>query len=332
MKSSNSENVGDGAYRVWRTTDPGEAQRAVAEAYVPNTLTLEPGVRDLAMELRALRLGSLTVGRLEFGRVTTVTAEHPDKFRVCLPIRGSAVTTSGQTRTVQTRPGEAAVLPPDVPVQMVWSTDCRQLVLMVSRETLEWELEKLLGHSLKARLEFDLFMPPRSHAPGIWRSAVDMVSTELTTPSGLATLTSAALHAQGVVLDALLLGHHHNYRDEIGAQRTSGRTSAIRQAMELLHAHPERPWTAVGLAQEVHLSVRALHEGFTRDVDMPPMTYLRHLRLQRVRAELQAADPQTTTVRAVASRLGILHMGRFAAAYREAFGERPSETLGRASR
>ena len=35
----------------------------------------------------------------------------------------------------------------------------------------------------------------------------------------------------------------------------------------------------------------------------------------------------TTTVRAVATSLGFLHMGRFAAAYRDAFGESPSETL-----
>ena len=37
----------------------------------------------------------------------------------------------------------------------------------------------------------------------------------------------------------------------------------------------------------------------------------------------------TTTVRAVATSFGLMHMGRFAAAYREAFGESPSETLNR---
>ena len=37
----------------------------------------------------------------------------------------------------------------------------------------------------------------------------------------------------------------------------------------------------------------------------------------------------TTTVRAVATSFGFMHMGRFAAAYRDAFGESPSETLNR---
>jgi transcriptional regulator GlxA family with amidase domain len=59
------------------------------------------------------------------------------------------------------------------------------------------------------------------------------------------------------------------------------------------------------------------------------MTYLRQIRLRRAREELRAAQREATTVRAVAVGLGILHMGRFAAAYREAFGESPSETLNR---
>jgi transcriptional regulator GlxA family with amidase domain len=61
------------------------------------------------------------------------------------------------------------------------------------------------------------------------------------------------------------------------------------------------------------------------------MSYLRGVRLRRVHEELQTAHPHATTVRAVASRFGFLHMSRFAAAYRDAFGEPPSHTLNRQS-
>jgi transcriptional regulator GlxA family with amidase domain len=61
------------------------------------------------------------------------------------------------------------------------------------------------------------------------------------------------------------------------------------------------------------------------------MTYLREVRLRRAREVLQAADRDASTVRAVAGGLGIMHMGRFAAAYRDAFGETPSQTLNRAA-
>jgi transcriptional regulator GlxA family with amidase domain len=42
---------------------------------------------------------------------------------------------------------------------------------------------------------------------------------------------------------------------------------------------------------------------------------------------LTSADPDVTTVRAVAVSVGMWHRSRFAAAYREAFGEQPSDTL-----
>ncbi len=73
--------------------------------------------------------------------------------------------------------------------------------------------------------------------------------------------------------------------------------------------------------------MRGLQAGFCRDLATPPMTYLRQVRLRRAREALKAADPDATTVRAVAVGLGILHLSRFAAAYREAFGETPSDTL-----
>lgn len=49
---------------------------------------------------------------------------------------------------------------------------------------------------------------------------------------------------------------------------------------------PERPWSAGTLAREALVAVRSLQEGFPRDVGIPPMTYLRHVRLRRAHEEL----------------------------------------------
>jgi transcriptional regulator GlxA family with amidase domain len=172
-------------------------------------------------------------------------------------------------------------------------------------------------------------MPSTGPVRGLWRSALDLIRTELVAPSGLAKHPSVGLHVQGLLLDGLLLGHHHNYSTRVDRRAPPGRPTAIARAVELLESRPGDAWTVGGLAVEVHLSVRALHEGFARDVGMSPMTYLRHVRLHRAHAELQAADRGFTTVRTVATRLGILHLGRFAATYKATFGESPSETLGR---
>ena len=80
------------------------------------------------------------------------------------------------------------------------------------------------------------------------------------------------------------------------------------------------------LASQVHVSVRALQEGFRRSLGTTPMRYLRDVRLRKVREDLSAASPDVTTVGQIVYRWGILNQGRFAAAYLDKFGEAPSET------
>lgn len=94
-----------------------------------------------------------------------------------------------------------------------------------------------------------------------------------------------------------------------------------------MRAVPEASWTTAKLAQETGLSARALQRSFARADQMPPMAYLRYVRLHRAHAELLNADPRSVTVTAVASRWGFLHFGRFAQQYYQQFGESPSVTL-----
>lgn len=78
-----------------------------------------------------------------------------------------------------------------------------------------------------------------------------------------------------------------------------------------------------------HVSVRALQLAFRRHLDTTPMAYLRRVRMDRVRADLTAADPASTSVTTVTARWGFYAAGRFSADYRSAFGEYPRDTLRR---
>jgi AraC-like DNA-binding protein len=259
-------------------------------------------------------------------QLRTADAEN---FHVNLPIHGPVSSSNGCGDSVVTRPGEGLVFSPGAPAEMRWSADCTQLCLMVPRARLEAELEQLLGRSLRGRLVFDFAADLHRPLGRRWRTLLDLILEEPDQPTEFGQDPRVLRHLESLVLDGLLLGQKHSH--SVAAERGAapGLSAAVRRAVEMIEERPAEPWTTVRLATEVHLSVRALQAGFSRDLAAPPMTYLRQVRLRRARTALMAAEHHLVTVRSVAAGLGILHMGRFAAAYREAFGESPSDTLTR---
>ncbi|WKG03467.1 helix-turn-helix domain-containing protein [Mycolicibacterium sp. HK-90] len=109
--------------------------------------------------------------------------------------------------------------------------------------------------------------------------------------------------------------------------RRDAKPALLRRAVAYIEANADRDIALVDIAEAVYVTPRALQYMFRRHLDVSPMGYLRRVRLDHARQQLLKADPTTTTVQAVAARWGFAHTGRFAAAYRHAFGENPSDTL-----
>ncbi len=83
------------------------------------------------------------------------------------------------------------------------------------------------------------------------------------------------------------------------------------------------------LARGCGVSVRTLQDNFRQFTGLSPLEWWRNYRLDRVRAALRAAQPDTGVTQA-AMAYGFYHLGRFAEQYRARFGEPPRETLRRA--
>ena len=110
------------------------------------------------------------------------------------------------------------------------------------------------------------------------------------------------------------------------------RAEIMRQFEEALAAHPEHPPHLPELCDAMRVPERTLRVCCAEFLGMSPIRYWRLRRLARVRAALRHADPATATVSDIARRHGFLQLGRFAAQYRAAFWEVPSDTLQRVRR
>ncbi|MEA5365260.1 AraC family transcriptional regulator [Amycolatopsis sp., V23-08] len=312
---------------VARARDVDEAHEAVTRTYLPHRLEVLDRAIGLDMRLNAVRVGAVTAGYLRYGSAVRLGTVDAGDYHVNIPVAGRCEQRCGSGEPVFAGPGRAAVFMPGHPADLRWEAACAQLCLMIDRHELELELRRQLGRPLGERLRFTTTMDLGTPAARSWLEVLALLEREADRPGGITHHPAAATHLQSLVITGLLLAQPNNYSDHLHAPAALAPPRALRRAVELIEDDPGRPWTSGTLAREAAVSVRSLQEGFQRWFGLPPMAYLRDVRLTRVQGELAAADPAGTTIAAVAARWGFLHAGRFATAYRRKFGVLPSETL-----
>lgn len=217
---------------------------------------------------------------------------------------------------------------PDMSTEIEWSAGCEQSCIMISAREMHLQLESMLGDTVHAPVEFEHNLDLTAASAASWLGLVTIIRREGGRADGLLSHPLAAANLQRLLIEGLLLMQPHNYTHALSEGVRPASPVVVVRAIELMRTHPEAPWTAGLLAQHTGIGARALTKAFARSGEQPPMTYLRQLRLKHVQLTLLDADPRSVTVSAVASRWGFVHLGRFAEQYYQAFGERPSATLG----
>lgn len=127
-------------------------------------------------------------------------------------------------------------------------------------------------------------------------------------------------------LDLMLIAALHAWFNRPGAPlpawyRAHG-DPVVGQALRLLDAGPDQPWTVATLAARTNTSRAALARRFTALVGRPPMTYLRERRLTLAAELLREPD---ATLAAVSRRVGFSSAFALSAAFKRERGISPSE-------
>jgi transcriptional regulator GlxA family with amidase domain len=105
-----------------------------------------------------------------------------------------------------------------------------------------------------------------------------------------------------------------------------GYPETLRRAIAFIESSPAADICIDDIADAACVTVRAVQLAFRRHLNTTPMAYLRDVRLACAHAELQSGDADET-VGSIARRWGFGNAGRFAAAYRNAYGHAPLATL-----
>jgi AraC-like DNA-binding protein len=139
-----------------------------------------------------------------------------------------------------------------------------------------------------------------------------------------------AAHALGRrLLDALIAHLASEPRRAVGAwaERQHGRI--VERARRYILGHLEAPLPIDAIADAAFTSRRTLHRAFLDVLGVAPQSYVRTLRVNRIRHDLATEQEAKCTISTIANRWGIGELGRLSAWYRDLFGELPSETRAR---
>jgi AraC-like DNA-binding protein len=304
-----------------------EAREAVARVYLDHELSAP--AEDVAMTLNATTDRLFTFGYLTYqSRATLVMPPTEDNYHVNLTIAGA----TRAERSDGTRGSTAAwrsglVLLPQHTNTVRWSADAEQWILKIPRSSLESHLGDQLGRPVHDVVDFDFDIDLTSPAGRTLLSSVEFLAKELDRPGGLGDMPLAREQLEAFVMTQLLHVGRHRWTDALTAPADPVRRGRLGPVLDYMEQHADEPLTPQELARVGCLSVRTLHATFQQELGESPMSYLRRLRLDHVRAELMRGHPADVQVTEVALRWGFLHQSRFAQQYRERFGELPRDTL-----
>src|SRR6266480_4659171 len=105
----------------------------------------------------------------------------------------------------------------------------------------------------------------------------------------------------------------------------------VRRALDVVAARAGESFVIADLCRAAGVSERTLRNAFHDVYGLSPKQYLVRQGLVEARNALLLARGTRGAVTQVATECGFFELGRFAAAYRLLFGERPSDTLRRIS-
>lgn len=308
-------------YRLFESNDLDETRERISSVMQPHRLQPTGVAASSRAHMDFTRLGTLGMGTISFGSPMRVDVGAVDGYHLLMfCVNGQASVASGGG--MQDVDREHAVLcAPGERFDARLSADCEQFILRVDPQALAAHT----GHDTPlASRWIDLTRP--ALRPWLQQLRVIAGSPELLACAQNHPLVALELERLLLCLLAAGMGG-----DAAAEETTAGHghllaPASVRAAEDFIRMHAGDPLRLADIAAAVGLPSRTLLDSFRRFRDTSPMRYLRQVRLQQARDNLRAAAPGMT-VSQIALDCGFAHLGRFAQAYMEAFGETPSQTL-----
>ncbi|MEU9087271.1 AraC family transcriptional regulator [Streptomyces sp. NPDC048357] len=315
-----------GPHLLFEGDDVEALDEVVTGEFSPHRLRVGRGHQGPGRFRRLHRRG-LALYELGWGAPVEVAAgELPDFYNVHIPLAGDGtVRVAGREVTTS-----CSVAGPGMTLGMSLSAAADTLILFLPQAAVDNAVIAQTGEPPSTALRFAPALADGDPAVAAWlgtaRAFAQFTASPLAARSPL-----AAAHFEQVLVHGLVNLQPHDHSAALPAHAHPALPRAVRRAMAYCEEHAGEPVSVADMAAAARVSPRTLQDRFRIDLGTTPAAHLRRVRLDRAHHDLlRIADGRASeTVAEVAMRWGFTHLSRFAAYYRQAYGQVPSRTADR---
>lgn len=276
---------------------------------------------DLRFKQRRISV-DMSVYRLSYGAEVCINlADCDDVLSIEMPVSGRAKHYYNSTEMI-TDPTHYGVADVRRITRYICDAEFDAVVLHISLARIRKYLADLLEGPLRRELLFHHNMAIDSYAWRLWAPQVCMLRS-LVENAAIDYPPQLLASIEEGILSALIFSQPHTFTDDI---RRSGPLPAprhVKRAEAYVHEHAGEHLTTKMLAAHANVSVRALFDGFYAFRNVTPAEFIRNVRLDKARADLQEGS---LNVSHIAAKWGFNNLSNFAANYKKRFGDTPADT------
>ncbi|RJN32449.1 AraC family transcriptional regulator [Nesterenkonia natronophila] len=307
-----------------------EAQAFVSNLFVPHQLELLSRGAELNLKLRAVWSGSTGLIFMDYGDRVRISPEPLTGFvLVQVPLEGAAQLKIGH-KTIESTPGKASLPSCQEPSVMQWSKKTPHLCLYVRQDQINRVASSLYGvpelaQDVQLGSAIDLRTEPGQRFLAALRDFHDDLQSH-------GNVTGMHRLSQENLLGRLLLAAPNSLSQSLDVWPADGpvrneQSSRLAHDFEALVDHHFHEDVAISdFAERLSVSIRTLQVATAAAFDLTPSKVLLRRRLEHSRKLLSTSENSHRPVADIALASGFNHLGRFASAYKQYFGELPRQT------
>lgn len=300
----------------YRSSDPLDAEHYMSRSFCEHRLEVYTG-RKVSFLHNALKTANGAFNRLEYGAEVEVSAPGFEQFYMLeMPLSGGVRLDFGTSEIIST-PGQALLLSPGPRFRSRWHAETRQWMLQIDRVRLEQRIARLTHGASRQTPIFDPVIDLKTAHGKQFVEAFQLLASDVA--EGDEPLREGVTDR---IIDLILANIPFMNGGTVVPDRLAASPRHVKRVMDAFHARFAERLSMTEIASETGVSERALYEGFQRHYQRTPFEMLTRVRMDEAR---RLIVDEGVTAGEAARRVGIRHLGRFSASYREIFGVLPSE-------